>query len=59
MPPRPLINFEVQRCYQNEHKFNDVYSRNSLPKIRDGAYVIYFDEYGNIRTHCVAIYIKK
>ena len=24
-----LINFEIQNYYQNEPKFNDVYSRNS------------------------------
>ena len=40
MPPHPLINFEIQKCYQNEPKFNCVYSRNNLPKIKDGAYVI-------------------
>ena len=25
MPPHPLTNFEIQKCYQNEPKFNDVY----------------------------------
>ena len=39
MPPHPLTNFEIQR-YQNEPKFNGVYSRNNLPKIKNGAYVI-------------------
>ena len=41
IPPHPLINFEIQEYYQNEPKFNDVYSRYNLPKtIKDGAYVI-------------------
>ena len=31
-----LINFEIQKYYQNEHKFNGVWSRNNLPKIKDG-----------------------
>ena len=35
MPPHPSTNFEIQRYYQNESKFN-VYARNNLPKIRDG-----------------------
>ena len=35
----PLINFEIQKYYQNEPKFNGVYSRNNLPKIKNGAYV--------------------
>ena len=38
MPPHPLTNFETQRCYQNERKFNGVYSRNNLPKIYNEAY---------------------
>ena len=42
MPPHPLTNFEIQNYYQNEPKFNDVYSRSNLPKIKDGTYVINF-----------------
>ena len=46
MPPHPLINFKIQKYYQNEPKFNGVFSRNNLPKkIKDGAYVINLDEY--------------
>ena len=33
MPPHPLTDFEIQKHYQNEPKFNGVYSRNNLPKI--------------------------
>ena len=40
MRPHPLTNFEIQKNYQNEHKLNGVYSRNNLPKIKDGAYAI-------------------
>ena len=40
MPSHPLTNFEIEKYYQNEPKFNGVYSRNNLPKIKDGAYVI-------------------
>ena len=35
-----LTNFEIQKYYQNEPKFNGVYSRNNLPKIKDGAYIV-------------------
>ena len=31
MPPDPLTNYEIQKYYKNEPKFNDVYSRNNLP----------------------------
>ena len=57
MPLHPLTNFEVQKYYQNDPRFNGVYSRDNLPKIKDGAYVINLDEYSNIGTHWVALYI--
>ena len=57
MPPHPLTNFYIQKYYQNELRFNGVYSRDNLPKIKDGAYVINLDEYSNIGTHWVALYI--
>ena len=36
IPPHPLTNFEIQKYYCNEPKFNGVYSRNNLQKIKDG-----------------------
>ena len=48
----PLTNFEIQKYYQNEPKFNGVYSRNNLPKIKDGAYVINLDEFKLIGLIC-------
>ena len=32
----PLSNFEIQKCHQNEPKFNGGYLRNKLYKIKDG-----------------------
>ena len=59
MPPYPLTNFEIQKYYQNEPRFNGVYSRDNLPnKIKDGAYVINLDEYSDIGTHWVALYVQ-
>ena len=41
LPFHPLRNFEISEYYKNEPRFNDVYSRNNLPKtIKKGAYVI-------------------
>ena len=48
--------FEVQKYYQNEPKFNGVYSRNNLPETKDGTYVINLDEYKSIRTYWIALY---
>ena len=58
IPPHPLTNFEIQKYYQNEPKFNGVYSRDNLPKIKDGAYVINLDEYSDIGIHWVALYVQ-
>ena len=52
-----LTNFEIQKYYENEPKFNGVYSRDNLPKIKDGAYIINLDEYSDIGTHWVALYV--
>ena len=57
MPSHPLTNFEIRNYYQNEPRFNGVYSRDNLPKIKDGAYVINLDEYSDIGTHWVALYV--
>ena len=53
IPPHPLTNFELQMYYQNEPRFNGVYSRYNLPdKIKHNrAYVIDLDEYSDIGTH--------
>ena len=58
MPPHPLTNFEIQKYYQNQPRFNGVYSKDNLPKINDGAYVINLDKYSDIGTHWVALYVN-
>ena len=59
MPPHPLTNFEIQKYYENESRFNGVYSRDNLPnKIKDGAHVINLDVYSNVGTHWIALYVK-
>ena len=52
MPSHPLKNFELERVYKNEPRFNAAFSKNNLPKkIKDGAYVITLDEYADVGTH--------
>ena len=46
-----LTNFEIQKYYHYKPKFNANYSRNNLPKIKDGAYLINLDEYESIGAH--------
>ena len=64
----PLTNFEIQEYYQNQPRFNGVFSRDNLPNnnnnnnnnnnIKNGAYVINLDEYHDIGTHWVALYVN-
>ena len=57
IPPHPLTNFEIQK-YQNEPRLNGFYSRDNLPKIKDGTYIINLDELSDIGTHWVALHVN-
>ena len=58
MPQHPSTNFEIQKYYQNEPRFNEVYSRDNLPnKIKDWPYEINLDEYSEIGTHWINLYV--
>ena len=59
LPSHPLANFEIQEYYQNEPRFNGVFSRDNLGStVKNGAYVVYLDEYHDIGTHWVALYVN-
>ena len=63
MPPHPLTNFEIQKYYQNEPRFNGVYYRNNLPErssteIKDRGYVINLDKHSDIGTQWVALCVQ-
>ena len=58
MSPYPLTNFEIQKYYQHDPRSNGVYFRDNLPKIKDGTYVINFDECSDIATHQVALHLN-
>ena len=58
--PHPLTNFEIQKYYQNEPRFNGVFWRNNLPNIiKYGAYVINLDEYADVGRHWIALFSNK
>ena len=49
-------HLEIQKYYQNESRFNGVYSRNNLPKkIKDGSYVINLD----VGTQWIALFCNR
>ena len=59
IPPHLLTNFEIQTYYQNKRRFNGVYSRDNLSdKIKDGVYAINLDEYSDIGTHWIGLYVN-
>ena len=58
MQPHPLTNFEIQKYYEDEPKFNGVYSINNSSKTKDGAYIINLDEYEWTGTHWIALYVN-
>ena len=59
IPPHPLTNFEIKDYYENEPRFNGVYSRDNLPKIRkNGANEINLDGYTDVGTYWIALYVK-
>ena len=56
----PLTHFEISEYYKNEPRFNGVYSRDNLPKtIKRDAYVINLDEYTDIDTHWIVLYVNE
>ena len=59
MVSHPLTNFEIQKYYQNEPRFNGIYSRDDWPKKKkkDGTYIINLDEYADVGTHWIALYV--
>ena len=60
MTPHLLTNFKIQKSYQNEPRFNGVFSRNNLPKkIKDGAYAINLDEYVHVDTNRIALFCNR
>ena len=61
MSPHPLTNFEIQKYFQNEPRFNRVFSRDNifLSEIKDGAYVINLDDYADVSTHWIALFCNR
>ena len=57
-PHHSPTNFEIQKYYKNEPRFNAVISRDNLQKIKDGAYIITLDEYSDIGSHWVALHVN-
>ena len=60
MQPHLLTNFERQKYYKTEPRFNGVFSRNNLSeKIKDRVYIINLEEYPDVDAHWMASFCKK
>ena len=57
MSSHPLTNFEIQKQYHNLTRFNGVYFRDNLPKIKDGVYIINLGDYSDIGTRWIILYV--
>ena len=55
MSPYPLTNFEIRKYYQNDSKFNGVYSRNNWSETKDGLCI---KNLRSIETHWIALYVN-
>ena len=56
--PHLITNFEIQKYFENKPKFDGVYSRNNLSKIKDEAHIINLNGYESIGTHLIALYLN-
>ena len=58
MLPHPLTNFEIEKYFQDESWLSGVYSKNNLPKIKDGHTQSNLHEYKLIGSHWIALYVS-
>ena len=55
----PLSNIEITNYYKYKPRFNCVFSRNDLPRIKDGEYVIDLDDENNKVTHWNSLFLDR
>ena len=54
----PLNNIKITNYFNYEPRFNGVFSRNNLPRIKDEAHVINLDDKNSKGTNCVLLFIN-
>ena len=50
---------EITKYFNYEPKFNGVFSKDNLPRIKDGAYVINLDDKHSKWTHSISLFIDR
>ena len=59
VPLHPLNNIEITKYFNYEPRYNGAFSRNSLPRIKDEAYVTNLDYKTNKRRYRVSLIFDK
>ena len=60
MQPHHLTNFQIEKYYKYEPRYNGIFSRDNLPeKVRDVVYIINLDEYADVGTHWIALFYSR
>ena len=48
----PFNKLQIQKFYQNQPRFNGIYSKDIFPKkVKNEVYVTNFNEYADVGTH--------
>ena len=55
----PLNNIEITNNFNYKPRFNGIFSKNNLPRIKDGAFVINLNDKNSTGTHWVSLFIDK
>ena len=55
----PLKNIEIINYFNYEPRFNGIFSKNNLPRIKDGLYVINLDDKSRKGTHWVSLFTDR
>ena len=59
VPLHPLTNIEITKYFNHSSRFNGVFLRNNLPKIKDGVYMINLSDKKSKGTHWVSLFFDR
>ena len=59
VPLQPLSNIKITKHFSHKPRFNGIFSRNNLSRIKDGPYVINLDDKNSKATHWVSLFINR
>ena len=59
VPLHPLNNIQITNYFNDEPRCNGAFSRNNLPRIKDGAYAINLHDKNSKGAHWVSLFIDR